>query len=190
MNVNFDTERFENDPKGLIEVLSNLYRVGAWSLGHHREIEEIVCRTPSSALKFCHLVNHAYGVSGDAEKVFVKNPSIGIRYLRLVGRSEFLEEKVQKRFWRKVLKSPDLALEWATAFGRRLPEGDEIVLAGRIQSAKHYAMKIVGGRLPDPVHERIVLRSFENLDRWEKRALEDYLNFAERTSKKPEAAGA
>jgi hypothetical protein len=188
MNINFDTDRFKNDPRGLIDVLSNLYRVGSWSLGHHRDIEEIVCRTPSIALKFCHLVNHAYGVSKDAEKVFVKNPSIGIRYLRLVGRSEFLEEKVQRRFWRKVLKSPDLALEWARTFGRRLPEGEEVFVKS-ICCARDYSFYVIRGAFPENIHRMFVLRSFENLDSRERGYLTEYLQYAESSSKKRVANG-
>jgi len=188
MNINFDIERFRNDPRGLIFVLSQLQRVGAWHLGHHREIEEIVCKTPSSALKFCHLVSRAYGVSKDAEKVFVKNPSIGIRYLRLVGRSEFLEEKVQKRFWRKVLKSPDLALEWSRAFGRRLPEGEEVFVSS-IQRARDYSFYVIKGAFPENIHRMFVLRSFENLEAWDKRYLTEYLRYAESSSKKRVADG-
>lgn len=183
MNIKFDVDLFRNDPRGLISVLSQLYRHGAWSLGHHREIEEIVCRTPSSAFKFCHLVSRAYGVSRDAEKVFVKNPSIGIRYLRLVSRTEFLDEKVQKRFWRKVMKNPDIAYEWARAFGRRLPEGEE-VFVGNIRCARDYSLYVIKGGFPEKIHQMLVLRSFENLESWEKKYLNDYLRYAEESSKK------
>lgn len=183
MNISFEVDRFRNDPRGLIDVLSNLYRVGAYHLGNHGEVEEIVCRTPSSALKFCQMVNHAYGVSREAEKVFVKNPSIGIRYLRLVGRTDFLDEKVQKRFWRKVLKSPDLALEWSRTLGRRLPEGEE-VFVGDMRCAREYSFHVIKGAFPEKVHQMLFLRSFENLDGWDKKYLSDYLRYAEESSKK------
>lgn len=188
MNVNFDVDRFAKDPRGLIDVLSNLYRVGAYHLGHHREVEEIVCRTPSSALKFCQMVNHAYGVSREAEKVFVKNPSIGIRYLRLVSRTEFLDEKVQKRFWRKVMKNPDIAYAWARAFGRRLPEGEE-VFVGNIRCARDYSLYVIKGGFPEKIHQMLVLRSFENLEGWDRKHLSEYLRYAEESSKKTAVQG-
>lgn len=186
----FDVEAFKNKPKHLIGVLSSLCAVGQWTRRHDPDVEAIVCRTPNSALNYCRYVVGCWGVSAAAEEVFLKNPSIGIRYLRMVNRERFLDEKTQKRFWGKVTRNPDLAWEWANTFGKRLPEKDEVVLAGKIQNARQYAMRIVGGRLSDATHERIVLRSFENLDRWEKMALDEYLKFAERTSKKPEGAGA
>lgn len=184
MNINFDVEQFKADPRGLIDVLSNLYRVGAYHLGNHREIEEIVCRTPSSALKFCQMVNHAYGVSREAEKVFVKNPSIGIRYLRLVGRTEFLDEKIQKRFWKKIMKHAEMAYEWARAFGRRLSEAEEEVFVGDVRLAKDYAYYVIKGPFPERIHHMLVLRSFENMGGWEKKYLNDYLQYAEASSKK------
>jgi hypothetical protein len=138
MNITFEVEKFCNDPRGLIDVLSSLNSVRAWHVGNHREIEEVVCRTPSSALKYCQMVSHSYGVSRESEKVFVKNPGIGIRYLRIVNRTEFLDEKVQKRFWKKVVKKADLAYEWCRAFGRRLSEAEEEVFVGQgILPASH-----------------------------------------------------
>lgn len=184
MNITFEVEKFRNDPRGLIDVLSNLQRVLAWRVGNHREIEEVVCRTPSSALKYCQMVSHSYGVSRESEKVFVKNPGIGIRYLRIVNRTEFLDEKVQKRFWKKVVKKADLAYEWCRAFGRRLSEAEEEVFVEDIRMAKEYSQRVIKGPFPEKIHHMLVLKSFENLEGWDKRYLTEYLRYAEESSKK------
>lgn len=189
MIVSFDVEKFKGDPRALIDVLSSLYRVGGWRLGHYAEVEEVVCRTPSSALKFCRMVNHSYGISSSAEKVFLKNPGIGIHYLRLVGRSEFLDEKVQKRFWRKITRSPDLAYEWARTFNRRLSEQEEEVFVKNISRARDYALYVARGAFPEKIHKMLVLRSFESLDNLSKSYLSEYLRYAESSSKKQVAHG-
>lgn len=189
MRIDFDVSQFKDDARGLIDVLAALYRNRAWRLGHHKEIEEVVCRTPSVALKFCQMVNGAFGVSREAERVFVKNPSIGIRYLRLVTRSSFLDEKVQARFWRKVTRDPELAYQWCRAFGRRLSEDEEAVFAGSFRHAKDYAAYVIRGPFPDKVHQMLVLRSFENLEEWDKRYLSEYMRFAESCSKKDAQIG-
>lgn len=184
MKIEFDTASFGRDARGLTDVLSVLYRHREWNLGHHKEVEEIVCRTPSSALKFCQMVNHSYGISREAEKVFLKNPRIGIRYLRIVGRSHLLDEKIQARFWKKIARSPDLAYQWARAFGKRLPEEDEEVFLQSFRLIKEYAFYVIRGPFPEKIHQKIVLRSFEQIDDWEKRFLSEYLRFAESSSKK------
>ena len=122
MIVSFDTSAFDGRPGALISVLSSMSSVGQWPFDHNRDVEAIVCKTPSSALKYCRHVVHAYGISLKGERVFLKNPRIGIRYLRLTNKSRFFEEETQARFWRKVTKSPDLSYEWARAFGKRLSE--------------------------------------------------------------------
>lgn len=179
MNISFDTSAFVNDPRGLIGVLQNLHLNGAWSLGHHREIEAVVCRTPSSALRYCRDVQGPYGVSRESERVFLKNPGIAIRYLKIVGRRHFLDEDTQRRFWRKVVKDPDAAYEWANAFRTRLSEEEEEVFVENVAKAKDYAFFIIKDAFPERIHRMLVLRSFENLDPWEKCCLTEYIRWAE-----------
>ena len=178
MSVSFEISAFSSNPKALIGVLSGLSRVNQWPFDHNREVEEIVCKTPSSALNYCRHVVHAYGVSPKGERVFLKNPKLGIRYLRLTNKPRFSDDDTQKRFWRKVIRNPDIAYTWATTFNKRLSEEEEMVFSESIRIAWQYANRIIRGAFPESVHHRILLRSFENLDQYSKQALNNYLAFA------------
>lgn len=179
MNIHFDTSVFEKDPKGLISVLSNLNRIGSWSVRHEREIERIVCRTPSSALNYCRYVNGAFGVSREAERVFLKNPTIGIRYLRLVSRKSFHDDDTQARFWRKVVRSPDLCYQWGQAFQQRVSEEEEEVFVKDVRVAKNYAFFVSREPFPEKIHNMLVLRSFEDMDSYSKKCLTEYIKWAD-----------
>jgi hypothetical protein len=178
MTISFEVSAFQNDPRGLVDVLSNLHRIGLWSLYHDPEVERIACRTPGSAYNLCRFVNHARGVSRGAERVFLKNPNVGIKYLRLVNRRAFLDEDTQARFWRKVLKKPDLAYSWANAFRVRLSDEEEEVFVGDVRKAKDYAFFVRKEPFSESVHNKLVLRSFEDMDRWSKGCLEQYIKWA------------
>lgn len=180
MRISFDTASFAKRPKSLISVLSSLRATGDFPLGHHREVEEIVCRTPSSTLNYCQYVVGAFGVSREAERVFLKNPRLGIRYLRVVNRETFLDEDTQMRFWRKVLKNPDLVLEWSRAFRKRVSEKEEMVfVSSPLSCARQYAREVIRGPFPEEVHGRLILRGFENLDRWDDQSLKEYIRWSE-----------
>lgn len=178
MIVSFDLSAFAGKPQNLISVLAGMSSVGQWPFDHNREVEEIVCSTPSSALKYCRYVVHAYGLSAKGERVFLKNPGIGMRYLRLTSKPRFQDDDTQRRFWRKVTKSPDLAYTWASTFGKRLSEEEEMIFSENLSVARNYASRVIRGPFPEPVHHRILLRSFENLPPYEKNALNEYLKFA------------
>jgi len=180
MSVYFEISAFKNNPKGLIAVLSNLRAVGSWTPRDDKEVEDIVCRTPSSALSFCGQVNGAYGISAGAERVFLKNPKLGIRYLRTVNRSSFRDPDTQKRFWRKVTRDAGLCLDWAFSFGRRLSEEEEAVFVDDPVRANQYATRVIRGPFPEKVHHMLLLKSFDNLDRYSKNCLDLYIKFAEK----------
>lgn len=179
MIVSFDTEKFRSYPRGLIEILSDLHRVGSWSSNYNKEIESITCRTPASALRYCQNVTYSFGISPEAEEVFLKNPNIGLRYLNLVRREKFLDEKVQKRFWKKVVKKPDLAYFWANQFKKRLSESEEEVFIENPSIARNYAFFVIKGAFPEKIHQMLVLKSFEDLTEHQKRMLQEYLKYAE-----------
>lgn len=178
MQINFDIENFKNRPAGLVAVLSHLKSVGCYVPSRSLEIEAIACRTPSAALKFCRYV-HA-SVCPETEKVFLKNPKLGIRYLRMAHRQEMQDAKVQKRFWRHITRKPELALEWSQHTGRRLSEQEEEVFVKDMRCMNQYAQRVIKGKFPDSVHQMIILRSFEQMTRYQKQSLEDYIKFAER----------
>lgn len=182
MNVSFDLAAFKKNPKGLISVLSHLRGANQWPLMTNREVEEIVCRTPTSALNYCRYVVGRYGISQEAERVFLKNPNVAIRYLRFMGREAFPEEDTQKRFWKKVLRNPEYAYEWCHYFRKRLPEGEEVFLKS-IRRARDYSLFVIKGPFPEEIHHKLVLRSFENLTPLDKKMLGEYLNYAASSEK-------
>jgi len=92
------------------------------------------------------------------------------------------DPKIQKRFWRHITKKPELALEWSTYTGRRLTEEEEEVFVGNMRLMNHYAQKVIRGRFPDKIHQMILLKSFEQLSPYHKRALEEYVRFSENKS--------
>lgn len=193
MNVSFEVSSFKGRPKSLISILHHMRMAGIWPRDYNREVEEVVCKTPSSALNYCRHVVGAFGISRESEKVFLKNPGIGIRYLRIATRSYFLDESVQKRFWKKVTRNPKLAYDWAITFMKRLPEEDEVVFVKDILLARSYSRDIIRGAFPEMVHRRLMLRSFEPLSPRDKANLTDYLKYAESrlqdTSEKPVQPG-
>jgi hypothetical protein len=177
--ISFEVSAFEKNPRGLISVLSNLHGAGCWSSFHDPEVERIACRTPSSAYNLCRYVNRAHGVSRSAERVFLKNPSIGVRYLRLVNRRSFLDPDTQERFWKKVMKSPDLSYSWANTFRERLSEDHEEVFVNDVRIAKNYALFVIKGPFPVKIHQMLILRSFEDMDSYSKSCLREYMKYSE-----------
>lgn len=179
MIVSFDTEDFRHDPRGLIDILSNLQRLGSWSLDENRDVESITCRTPGFALKYCREVVYSKGISAQAEAVFLKNPKLGLRYLNLVDRDHFRDENVQKRFWKKITKNARLAYLWANQFKKRLSEAEEEVFVQNISQAYNYSFFVIKGAFPEKIHRMLVLKSFEKLTDSESKMLKDYLRYAE-----------
>lgn len=175
MNISFDTERFKGNPNALTAVLSHMKYANCWVPMPNREIESITCTTPSATLKFCRYVNNVCGVSRETEKIFLKNASLGIRYLRVVRREKMQDEDIQKRFWKKVTRNPELALEWSRAFNKRLSETEEEVFVKSMRCMGEYASRIIRGRFPEKIHHMIVLKSFETLGGYDKRCLENYM---------------
>lgn len=185
MQITFDTDRFESrSRKGdvcLVNTLHYLKRFGC--IGSDQplpEVEKLACRTPSGTIRYCKLFA-SRGVSAATEEVFLKNPELGVRYLKMVCRSEFLDPQVQRKFRRKFRSNPAVAYLWAKTFGIRLTEEEEVCFRKDMVSARDYARGVIGGRFPDRVHEMLILASFGNVGEYEKKALADYVRFAEQT---------
>lgn len=175
MEISFDVSHFVGRPQHLISVLSNMTRVGAWNAHHNAEIEEITCRTPSSALKYTRFVTYKIGISADAEKVFLKNPGIGLRYLRMVNRKTLQDEKAQAKFWKKITNKSSLAIEWARTFNERFSEKEEEVFVHNMRDMWTYAREVIKGKFPDSVHNMILLKSYEKLASYENHYLQEYI---------------
>ena len=175
MEISFDLSHFAGRPQHLISVLCNLARVSAWAPVHNPEIEEITCRTPSTALKYTRYVTHRVGISAEAEKVFLKNPGIGIRYLRVVNRSTLQDEKTHAKFWKKITRKSKLALEWSMAFNKRLSEKEEEVFLQSMRDMWTYAREVIKGQFPEQIHSMILLKSYEKMASYESHYLQEYI---------------
>jgi hypothetical protein len=182
MNLFVELDKFANNPKALTNVLYHMRGAGCYIPYMSPEIEAITCKTPSSALRHVRFVS-PFGVSEKSERVFLKNPSLGIRYLKKIRRETFQNEDTQKRFWKKVVKKAELAYQWASAFGRRLSEQEEEVFAQDMHRMKQYAFFVIKGPFPEKVHNMILLKSYEPLSEWEKKALNEYVKYAEKNPK-------
>jgi hypothetical protein len=181
MQITFDTENFVRGggDKSLTNALCYLSRYGCFPDGHYPDIEKITCRNPSSAYRYCRYFAHK-GISPENEHVFLKNPLIGVRYLKGVGRSEFADPNTQKRFRKKFSTNAKLAYQWCKNFGQRLTEKEEEVFRKDVCSAYSYARDVIRGKFPEKVHGMIILASFKSMTAYEKRALSDYVKFSER----------
>lgn len=180
MQLFIEIEKFANNPKALTNVLYYMRNSGCHIPWKSPEIEAITCKTPSAALRHTRFVCPD-GLSEAAERVFLKNPALGIRYLKKVRREIFQNEDTQRRFWKKVVKKADLAYQWAHAFSKRLSEDEEVVFLESMHRMKEYAYFIIKGPFPEKVHNMILLKSYEPLNEWDKRSLNEYIKYAEKS---------
>lgn len=178
MHITFEISSFAGKAKELTNTLYFLKRQGVYFNHHDPEIEAITCRTPSSAYRYARYVATS-GISAEAEKVFNRNANVGIKYLTFTRKKEFSDVKNHQRFWKKVLKDPHLAYTWANSFKTRLPrEEDEMIFIENMKQARDYAFFVIKGKFPEKIHNMLVLKSFENMDRWQKNWLQEYINYA------------
>jgi hypothetical protein len=176
MEITFDVNNYTGDARELIAVLNSLRKHKCWTPVHDRDIERITCRVPSSALKYAQLVMKNIGISSEAERVFIKNPEIGVRYLVYMGKKEFSDPVTQKKFWKKLCKDPSTAFKWAQNFGR-LSETEEEVFLKSMSHMWQYARHVIRGRFPEKIHNMILLKSYEEMYEWEKKSMRDYLSY-------------
>jgi len=182
MQIVFETDNFSaRGRKGdhcLANVLHYLKRFGCLATDHSLpEVEKVACLTPSGTIRYCRLFA-SKGVTAETEAIFLKNPELGVRYLKMVGRSGFLDPDVQKKFRKKFRSNPRVAYEWAKAFKIRLTEEEEECFRKDLCAANNYARSVIGGRFPERIHEMIILASFGNMDVYQKKSLSEYVKLA------------
>lgn len=180
MQITFETDSFSKrgGEKTLTNVLCHLLRYGCISQGHYPDIERVTCKTPSSALRYVRYFARL-GISPESEAVFLKNPSLGVRYLILVRKKEFSDPVIQRKFRKKFKSNAKAAYEWADQFKERLSEEEEEVFRKDVALARDYAVQVIKGKFPEKIHSMLVLASFQELDPWRKRKLAEYIKFAE-----------
>ena len=178
MFISFDVKQFAGNPKGLTNTLYNLRRSNISFDATHQDIIDIACRTPSAAYRYTRFVA-PFGLGSKAERVFLKNPNIGLKYLKFLRKKEFADQDTQKRFWRKITKNPWLSFDYANMFGVRLSETEEKVFVESMRCAKDYAFFVIKGRFPEEIHNMLILKSFEKLPAYELKSLKEYISYAD-----------
>ena len=176
MQVTFDINKFEGNARALTDVLYHLKQTGTYFDPNKPEITSITCKTPSSAYRYARYVCRS-GISEKAERVFLKNPNIAIKYLSMVRKKQFSNDDTQKRFWRKVVKNPYFAYEWANAFNSRLSEQEEEIFIDHMKLVRDYAWYVIKGKFPEKIHNILLLKSFELKEGWEKGCLQEYIKY-------------
>lgn len=177
MQITFEVSNFANNPKALVSALYSLKNAGTYFDSANTDITDITCKTPSAAYRYARWISTS-GLTAKAERVFLKNPNIGLKYLKLIRKKEFQDADTQKRFWKKIAKDAFLAYTWAHAFQTRLSEAEEEIFIDNVGKAKDYAMFVIKGRFPEKIHNALVLKSFENLTSWQKKSLQEYISYA------------
>jgi hypothetical protein len=189
MEITFNTDAYDSPNKNiqrrrakrLIFLLRNLMDHGQFTPGIHPEIERLMS-VPSLALKYVRFVNREVGMSAEGEKIFLKNKNVALQYLSEVKRAEFLDPKVQRRWYRMVCRDPAVAAQWCKSFGR-LTEAEEEVFIKDMCAMKEYAFHVIRGKFPEKIHNMILLRSFDDMGKsaWsrerQKQSLQEYLRY-------------
>lgn len=185
MNIDFNTNDFNGNPQTLIYILYQLRKSGSWIPQIEKDIEDVICTIPSRSLKYTKYVVPLIGLSESREAVFLKNPKIAISYLKEMKCETFKDEKIQKRFKKKILKRPDLLYGYAKIINKRFSEDEEVCFTKDFVYANLYARDIIKGPFSEKIHNMILLYSYGNLKSMQKNALEEYVRFAKRFDKIP-----
>ena len=100
--------------------------------------------------------------------------------MQFTGNHKVQDEKLQKRFDKKVYNNPYFAYEYAeNVLESRLSEEHEKVFLKDYDFAYRYACKIIKGKFSDNVHKMLVLSSFEENEK-DKKSLKKYIECCEK----------
>ena len=195
MNMNdsiiaFDINSFSRDKVSLLKFLYSLRYKGLFK--RTKELDIFFSQQPSLAYKYIRgiIVEKEWrsNPSGyvylnvdknrfepEQEKVFLKNIKFGIAYLEATQQKKFRDEKLNKKFEKKVYKDSGASFDYATrVLCERIPEDKEHIFLENYYVMYHYAMLVIKGKFPDKIHNQIHLRSFEK-NVWRFDCLQAYL---------------
>ena len=191
--ITFDINGFSRDKISLLKFLYSLKYKGLFV--RNKELDVFFSQQPSLAYKYTRnvIVEKEWSPAGlnpgrwtyinvdknrldpDQEKVFLKNIKFGIAYLEITQQKKFRDEKLHKKFEKKVYKDSGASFDYATRVLReRIPEEKESIFLDNYYVMYHYAMIVVKGKFPDKIHNQIHLRSFEK-NVWRFDCLQAYL---------------
>jgi len=189
-NITFDINSFSRDKLSLLKFLYSLRYKSLFK--RTKELDVFFSQQPSLAYKYIRNIiiekewrsnpaGYTYlnvdknRLDADQEKVFLKNIKFGIAYLEITQQKKFRDEKLNKKFEKKVYKDSGASFDYATRVLReRIPEDKEHIFLENYYVMYHYAMLVIKGKFPDKIHNQIHLRSFEQ-NVWRFDCLQAYL---------------
>lgn len=102
-------------------------------------------------------------LSIEDEKVFVKNLKFAIAYLEITNQKGFRDKKLQQRFENKLYKNAGACYDYANKVLKgRIPQDKEVVFLQEPIALYYYSKNIIKGKLPDSIHNKVALLSFDN----------------------------
>lgn len=189
-NITFDINSFSRDKSSLLKFLNSLKYKGLFK--RTKELDVFFSQQPSLAYKYIRgiIVEKEWrsNPSGyiylnvdknrfepEQEKVFLKNIKFGVAYLEATQQKKFRDEKINKKFEKKIYEDAGASFDYATRVLReRIPEDKEHIFLDNYYVMYHYAMLVIKGKFADKVHNQIHLRSFEK-NVWRFDCLQAYL---------------
>jgi len=192
-NITFDINSFSRDKISLLKFLYSLKYKGLFV--RNKELDIFFSQQPSLAYKYTRniIVEKEWSPAGvnpggwtylnvdknrldpDQEKVFLKNIKFGIAYLEITKQKKFRDEKLNKKFEKKLYKDAGASFDYSIrVLHQRIPEDKEHIFLENYYVMYHYAMLVIKGKFPDKIHNQIHLRSFEK-NVWRFDCLQAYL---------------
>jgi hypothetical protein len=101
----------------------------------------------------------------EAEKFIIKNPDFALRYAIQVIKGRWPEAE------KFIIKNPDFALLYANNFFGGKWEEYEKSIINDTERCYLYAKDAIKGRLPEHMHQAMVMHSFSQPDKWVKKYL-------------------
>jgi hypothetical protein len=146
-----------------------------------QELDSHFCTSPALAFKYLKVfLEKGDKASPEIEKVLYKNTHYLFAYLKHTGNHKVQDEKLQKRFEKKIYNDPYLSYYYAIHIIKsRIPEEYESVFLKNYDFAYRYACGVIGDKFSDRVHKMLVLSSFEENDK-EKESLKAYIECCEK----------
>ena len=189
-NITFDINSFSRDKISLLKFLKSLKYKGLFK--RTKDLDIFFSQQPSLAYKYIRNIiiekewrpdpsGYVYlnvdknRFEPEQEKVFLKNIKFGIAYLEATQQKKFRDEKINKKFEKKLYKDAGASFDYATrVLQQRISEDKEHIFLDNYYVMYHYSMIVIKGKFPDKIHNQIHLRSFEK-NVWRFDCLQAYL---------------
>ncbi len=180
MKLKFDLE-LTGKPYLRSHLIRNVFPYFKEDIKRTQELDNYFCTSPALACKYLRVfLNKGDKTSPEIEKIMYKNIHYLFLYMQFTGNHKVQDEKLQKRFDKKVYNDPYFAYQYAEyVLKSRLSEEHEKVFLKDYDFAYRYACKIIKGKFSDSVHKMLILSSFEENEK-NKEGLKKYIECCEK----------